>query len=303
MTPPLLRGLAALLLFAPLAAAAQQPVPTDGWFVTARPQAVHVFETDLDSGGSWDLTRLGVRTGLTRLAGPRDSLGVMLDLRHDDFGFQGPGGFGGLDPWDNVRTVALSVPWRWGATERWDVLVSGNIAARAESGASLGNGITTGLLAGAAYRVSESLSIGPGFGVSTVLEDDTSIFPFLLLDWRMTDALRLVTRGPERAVDGPQAVLLWKATEAWTLDLGAGYERTRFRLDDQGIAPGGIGETEAVPVFVGASYAASPAFEAYGFAGFALGSSLTLEDSAGRELAASDGDQAPFIGAGVRLAW
>lgn len=303
MTTPIHRATAAILLLAPLAAGAQEPLPTEGTFVTVQPQALHVFETDIDSGGSWELTRYGVKAGVTRLGGPRDSLGVVLDLRRDDFGFEGPGGFGGLDPWDDVRTVGLSVPWRWGASERWDVLVAGTVAARAESGADLGDGVTAGLMAGAAYRVSETLSIGPGFGVASRLEDDASIFPFVLLDWRPTDDLRLVTRGPDRAVDGPQAVLTWQAGEAWSLGLGAGYERTRFRLDDQGIAPDGIGETEAWPVYLTASYATSRAFEVFGFAGYALGTTLTLEDSGGSELVSSDADAAPFVGAGVRLAW
>ena len=56
-----------------------------------------------------------------------------------------------------------------------------------------------GLFAGIAWDINENLSIGPGFGAFTQIEDDDlDVFPILLVDWDITPKLSLSTNRIER---------------------------------------------------------------------------------------------------------
>ena len=145
--------------------------------------------------------------------------------------------------------------------------------------------------------------LGLGLGVSSEIEDDAGVFPFVLLDWDVTDTVNLSTRGDGRAVDGPQSVIRWKAADGLTLGLGAGYESRRFRLDDSGAAPNGVGEEEAFPVFLSVTYGSPYAFEAFAFGGYKLAGELTMENSSGTTISSSDYDEVPFVGGGLRFTW
>ena len=112
----------------------------------------------------------------------------------DRYDFSGAVGFGGLDPWGRIREVRVSAPIRYVANQHWTVFAIPSLRFNAESGASLGDGQTGGLLTGVSYRVSDSLSIGPGLGAFTEIEDDASFFPILLIDWAITDVGELWLR-------------------------------------------------------------------------------------------------------------
>jgi outer membrane receptor protein involved in Fe transport len=167
----------------------------------------------------------------------------------------------------------------------------------AESGASLGDGRTVGLLAGAGYRVNDRLTIGPGIGVFSELEDSASFFPILVIDWKITDSLSLETGRGFAASRGPGLQLRWTYSPTWEFAAGARYEKTRFRLDDDGVAPGGVGEDTAVPLFALAEYTLSPNARLSVFGGIEVDASVRLEDASGRKVSESDLSNAPFFGA------
>ena len=94
-----------------------------------------------------------------------------------------------------MRQLRLSGSLNWKADERWNLFAVPTIRWFAEEGADLGDGQIGGLIAAASYRVNDRLSVGPGFGVFSELENEVDWFPILAIDWKLTDDLALRTGG------------------------------------------------------------------------------------------------------------
>lgn len=258
--------------------------------------AVHGFETSIDTGGEYHVNRAFIQGGGSKVLSPQWQLGVAVGYGVDDYEFSGAEGFGGLNPWDVTHEFRISAPLRYVASDDWRFFGIPSLRFNAESGASFNDGATVGLLVGGAYRVNESLTLGPGFGVFSALEDDANFFPLLLIDWRITDHWSLNTGPGLAASRGPGLQLLWKASPQWEFTLGGRYEKIRFRLDENGPAPEGVGEVRSTPFFLQARYAISPGVSMSLIGGTEVGGEFRLEDASGRLLDSSDVSTTPFMG-------
>jgi hypothetical protein len=292
----LIVALAALTPVGALAQAPSQSGPPSPWRFRVEAGAVHQFESDLDSAGSVSINRAFGRATLGYGFGPRTSIGLSLGAGVWDYDFSGGANLGGGEPWSTVRDYRISVPMRFGVSDTITAFVIPSLRFDAESGASMDDGRTEGVLAGAAWRFTPSLSIGPGVGVFTTLEDDVTVFPILLLDWDVTERLNIGTGGGLGATQGPGLNATYRVTDALTIGLGARYEDLEFRLDDSGPAPDGIGSESGVPVYATATYTPNPRVSVSVIGGVEFGGELTLSDSAGREIDSRDVDPAPFLG-------
>jgi outer membrane receptor protein involved in Fe transport len=283
------------------AAAAAQPNPgSDGWQWRLEGAALHQFETSLDSGGDMSAQRFFASAGASRMFADRWRVGAAIGYGEDRYDFAGATGFGALDPWDRIRELRLSMSLQYFAGDAWTFYAIPSLRFNAESGASLSDGQTVAVLAGAAYRVSDRLSIGPGLGVSSELEDDVSVFPILLIDWQISDTLSLETGGGFAASRGPGLQLRWRYSPRWQFALGARYEKTRFRLDDDGPAVDGVGEDKAIPIYALAEFNVTNDTALTFIGGAEVGASLRLEDASGALVSDSDLSTAPFFGALLR---
>lgn len=271
------------------------------WQWTSQAGAVFQAESGLDSGGDIAVSRYFVEAGGARVFVGGWRVGFSLGYGEDSYDFSGSAGFGGLAPWGRVRDLRVSAPLQYALGDEWSFYAIPSLRFNAETGASLDDGQTTGLLAGTTYRVSERLTIGPGIGVFSELENDVSVFPLLLVDWKITDNLSLETGRGFAASRGPGLQLRWAYSPRWQFAFGGRYESTRFRLDDAGIAPDGVGEDKAVPLFAVADLALSPDATLSLFGGAEVAGVLRLEDSAGRLVSESDQSTAPFLGASLRV--
>ncbi len=140
------------------------------------------------------------------------------------------------------------------------------------------------------------MTIGPGIGVLSQLEDSASIFPILIVDWKITDRLSLETGRGLGATQGPGLDFKYRLSDAWTLGIGGRYESQRFRLDDKGVAPGGIGGDRSIPLYLSATYSRGRDLQISAVAGVELDGELRLEDSNGRLISRDDYESAPFLG-------
>jgi outer membrane receptor protein involved in Fe transport len=262
---------------------------------------VHQLETDLDAGGDFDVTRLFVQPGITWTPDPRLSISFSGAYARDEYDFGGGPGFAALRPWEDVEGVRAGASIRWSLDDAWTIFAIPSLRFAAETGADLDDGLTGGAIAGASYRVNDRLSIGPGLGVFSDLEDSASVFPVLLLDWRITDTLSLRTGRGLGASRGPGLSLVWDFAEDWSLAIGGRFERFRFRLDDSGVAPDGVGEDESIPLFCGVTWTMSEQAEVSVIGGVSVAGELTLEDEDGRTLASDDYDPAGFVGLTCRI--
>ena len=282
-----------------ITAAERQPgvSEADAWRWTLQAGGVYQWESSLDSGGDMSVSRLFVSGGGAKRVAGRWRLGANLGYGEDHYDFSGASGFGGLDPWSRVREVRVGVPVQYFANDQWVVYAIPSARFNAESGASLDDGFNAGLLAGASYRVNDTLTIGPGLGAFSEIEDSASFFPILLIDWKLTDTLSLETGRGFAASRGPGLQLRWRYSPNWQFAFGGRYEKTRFRLDDDGVAPGGVGQDKAFPLFLLAEYAMGTDLKLGLVGGVEVGGEMRLEDDKGRLVSRSDLSEAPFLGA------
>lgn len=284
---------AALLLVWALPAAAQMP---DRPFVFAIDGlAAAQGEADMDGGGSVSATRVYGRVGgLYRFDG--GSLGVFVSSGRIDYDFSDT-----VAPWGEVRDIGLSLPVRY-TVGRADIFVSPSLNYNHEQGADREDGQTAGAFLGVAWRFSDSLSLGPALGVFSELEsDDLNIFPAILVDWDITDRARLTTGPTIGATQGPGLAFDYAVTDRLRLGLAGRYENIRFRLDDDGPAPGGVGQDSSFPLVVTLDYEPFPGSRLAAFAGAELGGELRLEDASGRLVETREYYPAPIVGVAFRV--
>ncbi len=275
--------------------------PEEGWSLSLRGGAAHQFETGLDDGGEFRVNRLFLQGGARYAPDHRRSVSLALGYGFDGYEFSGGRGIAALSPWESVHTVRVSAPVRWGVGREWTVFVIPTVRSAAESGASLGDSVSGGGFAGFSYRFGDRLTIGPGVGVMTEIEESPDIFPVLLIDWKVTDRLRLETGRGLGASRGPGLFLRFEASERLDVSFGGRYEKLRFRLDREGVAPDGVGSDRSFPLFCGATYRFTPRAEASLVGGVALGGKLRLEDENGNRIAEEDYGAAAFLGVAFGL--
>jgi hypothetical protein len=264
---------------------------------TLQAGVVHQSSASLDEGGDMSAGRYFVSGGLGKVFGGRWRLGVSLNYGEDRYNFSGSNGFGALDPWDRTRELQFSMPLQYFTNQGWTVYAIPSVRFNAQSGASLNDGKIGGLIAGASYRVNDTLTIGPGVGVFSEIEDSTNFFPILIIDWKITDTLSLETGSGSAASRGPGLQLRWQTASNWEFAFGGRYEKTRFRLDDKGPAPDGVGQDKAFPLFALAEYALGKDTKVSLIGGAEVSASMRLEDSKGNLITDSNLSTAPFFGA------
>ncbi|MGD9031527.1 MAG: hypothetical protein PVH02_02620 [Desulfobacteraceae bacterium] len=277
------------------------PYGNTGWSTFLRGGYLHQFKTDIDNGGDFSVDRFFVQGGVTYSPQIQRSVSLALGYGYNGYDFSGSGGFGALQPWSNINSYRISTPVRWGFDDKWTLFFIPTLRFTAESGADLDDAAQGGGFAGFSYRFSDRLTLGPGIGALTQIEDSASVFPVLLIDWKITDRVSLKTGRGTGATLGPGLALDWRASEKWSLSLGGRYEKLRFRLDEQGLQPNGVGEDRSFPIFAGINYTHSRRFQVSLVGGVEVGGKLSVYDRDGNEIVRESYDPAPFIGLAFSL--
>jgi hypothetical protein len=272
-----------------------------GWSFPASGGYAYQPEVDLDEAGSFSVHKLYIQSGPSFSPDRQRSISLVVGYGFDGYDFSGAGE--GTLPlsWGDIHSLRLSLPVRLSQNGRWTFLAVPSFRISGEDGAEWNDAATGGGFAGFSYRFSDRLSLGPGIGVFSQLEDSTSIFPVLLISWQITDRLSLSTGSGIAATRGPGLSLNWKQSERWELHAGGRYEKLRFRLGNDGPSPDGIGEDTSFPLFAGASCHFTERTRLTLLGGFSLAGELRLEDADGRLLVEDRYDPALFMGISFHL--
>lgn len=258
------------------------------------------LETDIDApgDGEFDWTRLGADTQMRLRLNERVNMSFNVDYTHDMYDFGGASSLG--DPWENVNTLDLGAAIAAQLDERWSIFGGPSVTFSAENGADWDDAVEVGGVVGLSYRFNPELSLGFGFGASTAIEDDAQFFPLIIVDWKINDRLRLSSRTASEFALRRGVELTYRLNDDWSIGGGVAWERNRFRLDDEGVAPDGVGENESAPLWVRLTYQTSP-MDFSVIAGVNLGGELTLEDEDGDRIAQEDYDPAFAVGLTGRI--
>lgn len=253
--------------------------------------------TDLkDSPGSFSVSRGFISIGGEYRWDFRTAAGLSFGAGFTDYDFNNATGLSDGDPWGRIEDYRIAVPIRFRVSDTAQAIVIPSVRWEAEDDANLDDGRTYGGIAGVAWRLNETLTIGPGVGVFSRLRGGTQVFPILIVDWSITDRLSLSTGRGLAATQGPGLALDYQVAESWTVGLAGRYENKEFRLDDTGVAPGGIGRDRVYPLVATAVWTPNPLVRLSAFAGVELGGTLSLLDDDGNVLQESDYDPAPIFG-------
>ncbi len=310
------KTLSSLLLTTLLLAAPDSALPQEepqkrlgpaaaGWTSFSRGGAVYQFDSDLDNGAEFSAGRFNLEAGFGYSWTRRNSAALALSYSLDDYSFsnQSAGQAGSITPWDDIHSLSLSLPVRWGVSERWSSFFVPSLRSTGESGAEFSDTISAGLLGGFAYRFGDRLTIGPGLGLFSELEDNATIFPILIIDWQITDKLSLETGRGLAATLGPGLTLNYQLNPTWNVAVGGRYEKLRFRLDTNGETAGGIGEDRSFPLYASVTHRFTPKAAASLVGGLELGGELRQEDEDGTRIASESYDPAPFLGLTFNIRW
>ena len=259
---------------------------------------VHQSKADLkDGGGAFDVDRWFVSAGVNYSWNFRNSIGLSIGGGRSNYSFYDGTGFGGGEPWTSAEDFRISAPARFKVSERATAIIVPSVRFNKEKGADSGDSTTYGLYAAVAWRLSKDLTIGPGIGVFSRLEDSANVFPILAIDWNITDRWNLSTGRGLGASQGPGLNLSYKINQYWSLGLAGRYEDAEFRLNDDGPSPGGIGRDQAFPLVFSGILEPNEDLRFSLFAGLELGGKLKLQDTFGKTIEETKYDPALLIGA------
>ena len=127
------------------------------------------------------------------------------------------------------------------------------------------------------------------------LEKDLKFFPFIVINWKINEQLRL--SNPFRAGPaGPAGLeLIYSPQRNWELGVGGAYRSYRFRLDDTSAVPNGIGENEFLAGFLRVQRKLGSKWSLDLATGALFAGELTIENSDGNGRGEDKYDTAPFV--------
>jgi len=285
----------ATLFAAALATAGAAHAQSGDWnpFVSVTP--VYQGKADLDGGGDVSVASVLFRAGVSRDLGGGNRAGVVLTYDYYDFSFSNPTVFGAVAPWGKVQRFGIAVPLTFAVSSDWSVGFTPSVDSIRENGADSGESLSWGAIASATRRFADGNRLGFGLGVYDRFEK-TSVFPLLLVDWRFNDRWRLINPLPAGPTGPAGLELDYQFSRDWTLGLGAAWRSFRFRLDETGPTPNGVGEERGAPVFLRATRSFGGGTALHLYAGVLLGGELRVEDSSGNLLRKTDFDPAALVG-------
>ena len=261
--------------------------------------AEFTFESDIEGGGDLDVFRL--QFGVTGRAGltPDLDLAVHIGYDVDLYDFSGTSALG-IDPWEDIHTFNVGAVLSMQMSNDWTLFGGPVFQFAREDSADLDDSFIGGGVIGATYEVNSSLTVGGGLGMVSQIEDDPRIFPVIVLDWEISDTLRLTSK-TAGAAGRSGLELIYDFADNWEAAIGGSYEFRRFRLDDDGVAPGGVGEEKSFPLRARLSYRMSDHVVLDFYAGVVTESELELQSATGVGIGNEDVDTAGLVGFTVRL--
>lgn len=297
---PLFLGAVSAMAAGEIDQAAAQPAKEPYTF-SAAAGASQMFESDIDEGGKISRTRAGLTLGFD--ANCTDTLTVRnrFNYTYDDYNFSDLGV--DADPWTKVNTLSYAMLLDYKIDDTWSIFGGPMIALAAEDGADWGDSFIPGVAVGAKYRVSPDLLIGLGIAGIQPIEDDFTVLPILILDWKINDQFLIRNSSPIAGVTtgwlGVEGI--WMFADGWEAGIGAQAEKSRFRLSDSNeFARSGVGQISGIPVYARLDWKPNQQITVSGFAGVIAGGNLEIDNKDGDKLGDDvDYDPAPFIGASV----
>lgn len=262
---------------------------------------IYQFESDFDHGGSFSVQRYAFNFDTSTPVASSLRAGISLGYEFEKYDFSGTTAFAGADPWSDIHRFSAGLPVSYRMTDSWSVFVSPQVEWYGESGVdNWDDAFGYGAVFAVSYRVSPAFTLGAGAGVFRRTEE-TKGFPYIAVDWKITEDLRL--SNPFRtSPSGPAGLeLSWRISDRWEIAAGGAYRSFRFRLDDSGVAPNGVGEQESTVGYARLTYRMGRDLKLDLYGGAAFNGKMRINDRDGNELGSDDFETAPMAALSLTL--
>ena len=277
------------------AQAAAQGMPPGTTVSNATLSALFLFDTDLDSGGSYSWGGVRVAGSMQRQFTPKFSAGLSVSYEYQDWTFTNPVAFGGTAPWSNVNRPRVAAPLFYQPTDDWVLGLIPSVGWSFESGASVGDALEYGAVVTAAKIFSPRLTLGLGAAVFHQIYQ-TKVYPFPVIDWQIDDRWKVTNPFEGGPAGGAGLELTYAFNDRWDMGAGGSYRSYVFRLSQDGPVGNGIGENNFVPVFLRVSYHAGKETWLDFYAAALTGGKLTVKNASGNDLSNDSYKTAPALG-------
>ncbi|MDF7825049.1 hypothetical protein P4B35_13585 [Pontiellaceae bacterium B12227] len=262
------------------------------WASSMRGGSVYNFDADLEGGGSFYINRFVAEAMFGRMWSYDSFLAVSIGGGQDDYHFSEKA----FDPWNNINNYRVGLYGQWKVSDKWSLFAAPSVRAYAEAAVDPLDGLTGNFFGGASYTFSDRLSLGPALAITGQIADDTRYYPVLLVNWKISESLSLDTGGGLAATAGPGLALVYEFSKHWKAGITTRYERKRFRLNHEGIAPNGVGEDRNIPIYGTLAYFFYPQGYITAIFGYNAYGKLALYDEQGRYLDEYEYDPSASLG-------
>ena len=263
-------------------------------FISITP--VYQGNADLDRSGDFSTRGVILRGGAAYSLGGANSVGLTLNYDYLDYSFSTPSSLGVRAPWGTVQRYGFTLPLSFDVGDGWSVGAAPSVDWVRENGADSGESVVWGGLVSGTKRFDDGNRVGLGVGVYDRI-DTTSVFPFLIVDWRLGDRWRVINPLPSGPTGPAGLELDYQFDGGWTAGVGAAWRVLRFRLSETGSTPNGIGEERGAPIFLRMTHSFSEQMALHLYGGVVVAGKLRLENSSGGLLREDDFNAAPLFGA------
>ncbi|MFO1322994.1 MAG: DUF6268 family outer membrane beta-barrel protein [Burkholderiales bacterium] len=252
------------------------------------------FDTDLDSGGSFDWGGGAASAAVVRQFSPQFAGGVSVRYEYQRWNFSEPARFGGRAPWRDVRNPEVGLSFVYAPSDEWQVLVAPSVSWAYANGASAGDAVQYGAVAIASRDFSPTLTLGVGAAVFRQI-DETKVFPFVAVRWQIDDHWTLANPFEGGPTGGAGLELTYTFANGWEAGFGGTYRSYAFRLGPDGPAPNGIGENAFIPIFFRLSRNVGKEAQVDLYAAALANGTLKVKNQDGNEVARDDYRTAPAL--------
>lgn len=264
-------------------------------------RAEHQFSTEIDTAGDFSLTRAGGAVGVLFPLGQSTAGAIGAAYTYASYDFDDAAAFGGDEAWGDVQGRHGFLIVKHLVDRNWSIIGGVVGSFTGETGASSSSSFTGGGFIGGGYRVSEDFYIQLGVNVASQLEDHVSVLPVFRLNWQIDDRWRFRAGVLETgATDTAGAGITYRFDEHWSAHGRVGYVSRRFRLDDSGFLPNGIGEESAYRAALSVTYEPNDQVQIGLIGGLTFAGELAGEDDSGERFFRENYDAVPFVSVRLR---
>jgi Domain of unknown function (DUF6268) len=245
-----------------------------------------------------DTQRMGWGAGVTRSLGEHDFVAIEGELESSFYNWTGSSALvnGQQNPFNDLYRARLAASHHHALGERLALLNGFEISLNGEDEAKLLEGLVVGGSTGLGWRAHEELEITAGVLVASRLEDDPLAIPYLGIDWRPSDALRLKAEGPRVRLDA-------SLSEHWSLGFEALYAQRQFRLNETSGGESPVFRDETIDLKAELAYAFNPNARLTLSGGVSAWREFTFIADNGDKLIEAEQSKEPFVGLALQLSF